>query len=91
MAKKRKVSAHPAAGDSLAGWNDQGGKLDAINSYEDVADSEDEFHINRDKIMLDDAPDAKRRRKWQEEGILPRICLKTNTDYRMYRCATRTV
>jgi len=40
----------------------------AVNSYEDVADSEDEFHINRDKILLDEGPAAKRLRKYQEEG-----------------------
>lgn len=40
-----------------------------ITTYEDVADSEDEFHINRDKILLDERPEAKRRRKWQEEGM----------------------
>jgi U3 small nucleolar RNA-associated protein 3 len=71
MAKKRKVSAPAAGRDSSTGWNDQGGKLHAISSYEDVADSEDEFHISRDKILLDDGPDAKRRRKWQEEGMCP--------------------
>ena len=71
MAKKRKVSSHPVAGSPPAGWNDEGGRLGAINSYEDIADSEDEFHINRDTIMLDDEPDAKRRRKWQEEGTSP--------------------
>lgn len=70
MAKKRKVSSRPTAEGPPAGWNEQGGKLGAINSYEDVADSEDEFHINRDKIMLEDEPDAKRRRKWQEEGMI---------------------
>jgi U3 small nucleolar RNA-associated protein 3 len=40
----------------------------AINTYEDVADSEDEFHINRDKILLEEAPAAKRLRKWKELG-----------------------
>ncbi|KAF2141884.1 uncharacterized protein K452DRAFT_318815 [Aplosporella prunicola CBS 121167] len=39
----------------------------AINTYADVADSEDEFHINRDKILLDEGPEAKRRRRWREE------------------------
>lgn len=71
MAKKRKVSSHPVASSPPAGWNDEGGRLGAINSYEDIADSEDEFHINRDTVMLDDEPDAKRRRKWQEEGTSP--------------------
>lgn len=76
MAKKRKVSGHSAAEETPAGWNNQGGKMNAINSYEDVADSEDEFHINRDKIMLEDGPDVKRRRKWQEEGIFSRFTLE---------------
>jgi hypothetical protein len=39
-----------------------------IKTYEDVAGSDDEFHINRDKVMLDDGPEAKRRRRVQEEG-----------------------
>ena len=47
----------------------QDGKLGPIRTYEDVADSEDEFHINRDKILLDDGPDAKRRKRWEEEGM----------------------
>ncbi|KAJ4354531.1 something about silencing protein 10 [Didymosphaeria variabile] len=42
----------------------------AISTYEDVADSEDEFHINRDKILLDDGPAAKKLRKWREEDEL---------------------
>jgi U3 small nucleolar RNA-associated protein 3 len=40
----------------------------AIKSWEDVADSEDEFHINRDKVLLDEGPAAKKLRQWQEEG-----------------------
>jgi len=41
----------------------------ALNTYEDVADSEDEFHLNRDKILLDEGPAAKKLRKWREEGM----------------------
>ena len=40
-----------------------------IKTYEDVADSEDEFHINRDKILLDDGPAQKRQRKLREQGV----------------------
>lgn len=69
MGKKRKVSGRSDATEALIGWKDKGGKLGPIKTYEDVADSEDEFHINHDKVMLDDGPDAKRARKWQEEGI----------------------
>ena len=39
-----------------------------INSYEDVADSEDEFHISRDKVLLEEEPARKRQRKLEEEG-----------------------
>ena len=38
-----------------------------IRDYEDVADSDDEFHIQKDKVLLDDEPEVKRRRKIQEQ------------------------
>jgi U3 small nucleolar RNA-associated protein 3 len=68
MAKKRKASGRST---EPQGFEPKGGKLGPITTYEDVADSEDEFHINRDKGLLDEGPDAKRRRKWQEEGVFP--------------------
>jgi len=67
MAKKRKISNHHSKEPKPLDIKD--GKLGPIRSYEDVADSGDEFHINRDKILLDDGPDAKRRKKWEEEGM----------------------
>jgi len=70
MGTKRKASGKSVAKNNAPDWNEQGGKLGPIKSYEDIADSEDEFHINRDKIMLNEGPDAKRRRKIDEEGIL---------------------
>lgn len=69
MAKKRKASGRSAPAEVSDGWEAKGGRIGPITTFEDVADSEDEFHINRDKVMLDEAPDAKRRRKWQEEGM----------------------
>ncbi|KAF1835484.1 hypothetical protein BDW02DRAFT_597239 [Decorospora gaudefroyi] len=61
MAKKRKAgSGAPKAP------KEQNSKL-AIDTWEDVADSEDEFHMNRDKVLLDEGPAAKRLRKYQEE------------------------
>jgi len=68
MGKKRKGSARTVETDAPTGWEDRGGKMGPIKTYEDVADSEDEFHINRDKVLLEDGPDTKRRKKWQEEG-----------------------
>ena len=67
MAKKRKASGRTEK-PTNHGFDEKGGKMRPITTYEDVADSEDEFHINRDKVLLDDGPDAKRRKKWQEEG-----------------------
>lgn len=70
MAKKRKASNRSSAAELSNELDSRGGKMGPITTYEDVADSEDEFHINRDKILLDDGPDAKRRRKWQDEGMV---------------------
>ncbi|KAF3000267.1 hypothetical protein E8E13_008117 [Curvularia kusanoi] len=64
MAKKRKAGGR-AYGEPKPSKNDDS-KL-AINSWEDVADSEDEFLLNREKVLLDEGPAAKRLRKYQEE------------------------
>jgi len=70
MGKKRKASGKAAAPATTDGWNETGGKMGPIESYADIADSEDDFHIERDMMMLDEGPDAKRRRKLEEEGRL---------------------
>jgi U3 small nucleolar RNA-associated protein 3 len=69
MAKKRKAPSHSTTTDGRGGFEERGGKLAPITTYEDVANSEDEFHILRDEILLDERPDAKRRRKWAEESL----------------------
>ncbi|KAF2813477.1 uncharacterized protein BDZ99DRAFT_460716 [Mytilinidion resinicola] len=66
MAKKRKAGGQPFGQNGSKSAQKENSKLN-INTYEDVADSEDEFHINQDKVLLDEAPEAKRRRKWNEE------------------------
>ena len=70
MGKKRKASGRPFGQEGPRAYDEQDAKL-RINTYEDVADSEDEFHINRDKILLDEGPAHKRRRKIEEEGNWP--------------------
>jgi U3 small nucleolar RNA-associated protein 3 len=65
MAKKRKAGS--GAYGAPKAPKEEDSKM-AINTWEDVADSEDEFHMNRDKISLDEGPAAKRLRKYQEEG-----------------------
>ena len=67
MGKKRKASGQPFGRNESQISDHSESKL-RINTYEDVADSEDEFHINRDKILLEEGPAQKRQRKIQEEG-----------------------
>ena len=70
MGKKRKAGGRPFGRDEPRNLDDIESKL-RINTYEDVADSEDEFHINRDKILLEEGPAQKRQRKIQEDGNVP--------------------
>ena len=65
MAKKRKAGGGASRAPKAPKEEDSRMR---INTFEDVADSEDEFHMNRDKILLDEGPAAKRIRKYQEEG-----------------------
>lgn len=69
MGKKRKAGGRPFGNDEPRTEREEDSKL-RINTYEDVADSEDEFHINRDTILLEDDPAAKRQRKAQEKGVI---------------------
>ncbi|EMD61691.1 hypothetical protein COCSADRAFT_96031 [Bipolaris sorokiniana ND90Pr] len=64
MAKKRKAGGG-ASGASKAPKEED--SRVRINTFEDVADSEDEFHMNRDKVLLDEGPAAKKMRRYQEE------------------------
>ncbi|KXH69051.1 Sas10 domain-containing protein [Colletotrichum salicis] len=66
MAKKRKASgqnAHTGPKD----FDPADARLGPITTYEDVADSEEEYFLNRDKIMFDEGPKSKRRKKADEE------------------------
>jgi U3 small nucleolar RNA-associated protein 3 len=64
MAKKRKASGRAAEPQEP---REEDSKM-RITTFEDVADSEDEFHMNRDKVLLEEGPAAKRLRKWKEQG-----------------------
>ncbi|KAL8634930.1 MAG: hypothetical protein Q9228_007527, partial [Teloschistes exilis] len=68
MAKKRKAGSR-SDGYSRDRPSEEDSKR-TITTYEDVADSEDEFFINRDKILLDEGPAQKKRRKVEEEDAL---------------------
>jgi hypothetical protein len=66
MGRKRKAGGRPY-GQSQPGEFEGSSKL-KLDSYEDIADSEDEFAAGRDKILLEEGPEAKRRRKLKEKG-----------------------
>ncbi|KAL8866090.1 MAG: hypothetical protein Q9174_006497, partial [Haloplaca sp. 1 TL-2023] len=69
MAKKRKAGGGSTTKQHAQSASENDSKR-IINTYEDVADSEDEFFDNRDKILLDEGPVQKRRRKLAEEEAL---------------------
>lgn len=70
MAKKRKATqrANQSSNDGLREPSTSDSKL-RVNTYEDVADSEDELHINRDKVFLEEGPAQKRQRRAREDGM----------------------
>lgn len=59
--KKRKVG-RPAQPKSVS----EPSKFDIEERFDD---SEDEFQTGRDEILLEEAPEAKRRRRVAEEGM----------------------
>ncbi|KAL8807056.1 MAG: hypothetical protein Q9200_004815 [Gallowayella weberi] len=69
MGKKRKSNHLKPNKDTANGFtNDDSKKI--INSYQDVADSEDEFFINKDKVLLEEGPVQRKRRKIEEDDAL---------------------
>ena len=72
MAKKRKAGGRSFGNDEIR-YEKYGDSKLRVNTYEDVADSEDEFHINRDKVLLDETPTQKRLRRAQEQGLLAHL------------------
>lgn len=66
MGKKRKAGGRPSGQTSSnkdAALNRS--KFDVEDTFDD---SEDDFQAGRDHVLLEEAPDAKRRRKVAEEG-----------------------
>lgn len=67
MAKKRKAGGQPFGHRDPEVISNGKSKL-IIKDWQDVADSEDEFHIGRDKVLLEEGPAHKKLRKAQEES-----------------------
>lgn len=69
MGRKRKAGGQSSAHGEPADITQEKALL-RINTYKDVADTEDEFFDNQDKILLAEGPAQKRQRKAQEDGII---------------------
>ena len=70
MGRKRKGGGAPFGQDDYVRSRPNDEARLAINTYEDVPDSEDEFMIHRDKILLEEAPAEKKLRLAREEDAL---------------------
>ena len=67
MEKKRKANGQ-TINDSVSQRLSAPNSKIHVNTFEDVADSEDEFLINRDKVLLEEGPLQKRQRRAREDG-----------------------
>lgn len=67
MGKKRKASSGPSEPKGPREYNPADARLGPINTYEDVADSEDEYFMNKDQILFDDGPKSKKQKRLEEE------------------------
>lgn len=73
MGKKRKAGGKPTGQSQSIDALPTGKTKYDIN--EEFADSEDEFLAGRDKILLEDGPTSKRRKRVAEEGMSPQIII----------------
>lgn len=68
MAKKRKAAGRQLGSENVELPTESSRKR--IRTFEDVADSEDEFHLNQDRVLLDESAEARRKRRDQEREAL---------------------
>ncbi len=67
MAKKRKASRSVVAPSGPKDYDPKDARLGPITTFADVADEQDEYFLDRDKISFDDAPGTKRQRRQERE------------------------
>ncbi|KAI0382827.1 Sas10 C-terminal domain-containing protein [Hypomontagnella monticulosa] len=67
MGKKRKASSGPSQPKGPREYDPADARLGPINTYEDVADSEDEYFMNKDQILFNDGPKSKKQKRLEEE------------------------
>ncbi|CAK7243690.1 MAG: something about silencing protein 10 [Sporothrix thermara] len=67
MAKKRKASRVPEAPSGPRDYDANDARLGPITTYEDIADEQEQYFLDQDKIMLDAEQGTKRQRREQQE------------------------
>ncbi|KAL7626965.1 something about silencing protein 10 [Parahypoxylon ruwenzoriense] len=67
MGKKRKASSGPSEPKGPREYNPADARLMPINTYQDIADSEDEYFMNKHQILFDDGPKSKKQKRLEEE------------------------
>ncbi|ERS97927.1 hypothetical protein HMPREF1624_06098 [Sporothrix schenckii ATCC 58251] len=67
MAKKRKASRVAEAPSGPRDYDAKDARLGPITTYEDIADEQEEYFLDKDKILLGDEQGTKRQRREQQE------------------------
>ncbi|KAL1892192.1 something about silencing protein 10 [Sporothrix stenoceras] len=67
MAKKRKASRVAEAPSGPREYDSKDARLGPINTFEDIADEQEEYFLDKDKILLADEQGTKRQRREHEE------------------------
>ncbi|KAI1807396.1 Sas10 C-terminal domain-containing protein [Daldinia bambusicola] len=67
MGKKRKAPSGPAEPKGPREYNPADARLGPINTFEDIADSEEEYFMNKDQILFEDDRKSKKQKRQEEE------------------------
>ncbi|KAI2782971.1 Sas10 C-terminal domain-containing protein [Daldinia loculata] len=67
MGKKRKASSGPSEPKGPREYDPADARLGPINTFEDIADSEEEHFINKDQILFEDDRKSKKQKRQEEE------------------------
>lgn len=68
MAKKRKASRVAEEPSGPRDYDSKDARLGPITTYEDIADEQEEYFLDKDKILLADEQGTKRQRREQQEA-----------------------
>ncbi|KAI1082209.1 Sas10 C-terminal domain-containing protein [Whalleya microplaca] len=67
MGKKRKASSGPSQPKGPREYDPADARLGPVTTHEDLADSEDEYFMNKDQILFDDGPKSKKQKRLEED------------------------